>query len=46
MVINFEINLTLSWSTDAKLYVLVATLPANGNEKLLKKLKSGFKRTI
>ena len=41
MVINFDINLTLSWSTDAKLYVLVVTLPANGNEAI-EKIKVWF----
>ena len=32
--------------TDTKLYVLVVTLSANDNVKLLQQLKSGFKRTI
>ena len=32
--------------TDTKLYVLVVTLSANDNAKLLQQLKSGFKRTI
>ena len=32
--------------TDTKLYVPVITLSTQDNAKLLKKLKSGFKRTI
>ena len=32
--------------TDTKLYVPVVTLPTQDNEKLLQKLKTGFKRTI
>ena len=32
--------------TDTKLYVPVITLSTQYNAKLLKKLKSGFKRTI
>ena len=32
--------------TDTRLYVPVVTLSAQGNEKLFKQLKSGFKRTI
>ena len=32
--------------TDAKLYVPVLTLSSNNNGKLLRQLKSGFKRTI
>ena len=32
--------------TDTKLYVSVITLSTQDNAKLLKKLKSGFKRTI
>ena len=32
--------------TDTKLYVLVASLSAQYNEKLLQQLKTGFKRTI
>ena len=32
--------------TDTKLYVLVVSLSAQDNEKLLQQLKTGFKRTI
>ena len=32
--------------TDTKLFVTIATLSTKDNEKFLKKLKSGFKRTI
>ena len=32
--------------TDAKLYVLVVTLSAEEDNKLLEQLKTGFKRTI
>ena len=32
--------------TDTKLYVPVVTLSTQGNAKLLKELKSGFKRII
>ena len=32
--------------TDTKLYVPVVTLSSQDNDKLLKELKSGFKRTI
>ena len=32
--------------TDTKLYVTVVTLSTEDNEKLLKHLESGFKRTI
>ena len=32
--------------TDTKLYVLVVSLSAQYNEKLLQQLKTGFKRTI
>ena len=32
--------------TDTEIYVPVVTLSAEGNEKLLQQLKSGFKRTI
>ena len=32
--------------TDAKLYVLVLTLPTQDNAKLLQQLKSGFKKVI
>ena len=32
--------------TETKLYVLVVTLSTQDNAKLLKQLKSGFKRTI
>ena len=62
MLINFEINLILTWSvtcvitnstgggtsaiTETKLYVLVITLSTQDNAKLLKELKSGFKRSI
>ena len=42
-LINFEINLSL---TDRKLYVPVVNLSTQDNEKMLKPLKSGFKRTI
>ena len=31
---------------DAKLYLLVVTLPTQDNAKLLQQLRSGFKRTI
>ena len=31
---------------NAKLYVPVVTLPTQDNEKLLKQLESGFKRTV
>ena len=31
---------------DTKIYVPVVTLSTDDNEKLLKKIKSGFKRTI
>ena len=32
--------------TDTKLYVLVVNLPTQDNVKLLKQLKSGFKRIV
>ena len=32
--------------TDTKLYVHVVTLPSQDNVKLLRQLKSGFKRTV
>ena len=37
---------TTSAITDTKLYVPVVTLSTQGNTKLLRQLKSGFKRTI
>ena len=37
---------TTSSITNTKLYVSVVTLSTQDNAKLLKKLKSGFKRTI
>ena len=54
LLINCEVNLTLTWSkdcvitnsTETKLYVPVVTLSAKDNEKLLQRLKSGFKKTI
>ena len=56
-LINCEVNLILTWSTnanqnatfaitDTKLYVHVVTLSTQDNAKLLHQLKSGFKRVI
>ena len=54
-LINFEINLILTWSkncvaasntADTKTYVPVVTLSTQDNTKLLQQLKSGFNRTV
>ena len=46
MATNSAAQATIFSRTDAKLYVPVITLSTQDNAKLLKKLKSGFKRTI
>ena len=45
-VLSNDTKATTYAITDTKLYVLVATLSAQDNEKLLQQLKSDFKRTI
>ena len=43
----YEVNTAKSFAiTDTKLYVPVVTLSAQGNLRLLKQLKLGFKQTI
>ena len=44
--ISFAVGETKFSITDIKLQVLVATLSAQDNAKLLEQLKAGFKRTI
>ena len=54
LILTWSENCALSFATgetkfkitDTKLYVLVVTLSAQDNSKLLEQLKSGFKRTI
>ena len=45
-VISSATGETKSKITETKLYVLVVTLSAQDNAKLLQQLKSGFKRTL
>ena len=44
--INNPTNAVFKITTDCKLYVLVVTLSAEEDNKLLEQLKTGFKRTI
>ena len=45
-VLSYDAKVTTSAITDTKLYIPVVTFSIQDNAKLLRQLKSGFKRTI